>query len=318
MPVRSSRLIAGLLLVAGAATATELPPPRLIEELAEAQIPVPGDWSVFGFDALWVTDRSRLYRVDPRDNKAEEIRLEGARGHPRGPALGEGAVWIASSGADTIYRVDPATRTVTRTIAAAMLDAEGTIAVEAGSVWVVTQAAPGQPETTLTRFDAATGEATAGIALPAGGAGVLASEGRVWVANPAGGRIFAIDPSTDAVAAIIQVGGAPRFLAAGHGSLWALDQRDGSVQRIDPDTGSVLARIATGDPGGPGGDIATGDGFVWAAWARRSAAAQIDPDTNAVVARFTSPGPIFSVRSGAGSIWVVGRKLFRLPLPVRP
>ena len=208
--------ISGMLLLPGApVTGAELPPARDIAPLIEARIPIAGDWSALGFDLLWVTNRNRVYRVDPADNSVKEIRLEGGKGHTRGLAVGEGAVWIASPGADSIYRVDPASESVTLKIHAEMLNTEGSIAVSAGSVWAVTQGIENRSEQTLSRFDTSTGETLARISLPAGGAGVLASEGYIWVTSPLTGQIFKINSSTNAVAATFHVGGSPSFIAAG-------------------------------------------------------------------------------------------------------
>ena len=311
-------LLVALLLIPGLAPGAELPPVQDIAPLAEAAIPVAGDWAVFGFDALWVTDRGRVHRIDPIDNGAKEIiRLEGPEGHPRAPAVGEGAVWIASPEANAIYRLDPASNTVTLKISAEMIDQEGSLGVGAGSVWTVTQGTENRYEQTLSRFDAATGETKARIALPAGGAGVIASGGFIWVTSPLTGQIFKVDPESNTVAATLDVGGSPRFITAGEGALWVVDQRDATVQRIDPESGSVVARIATGESGGPGGDIDAGGGFVWVAWAHRSTGTQIDPASNAVAAHYASSGPITSMRYGAGSVWIAGRpKLLRLRIPM--
>ena len=102
-----------LLLPGGPVPAADLPPARDIAPFVEATIPIAGDWAAFGFDSLWVTNRSRVYRVDPADNTVKEVRLEGGKGHTRGPAVGEGAVWIASPGAEFDLRLDPASDTVT-------------------------------------------------------------------------------------------------------------------------------------------------------------------------------------------------------------
>ena len=110
------------------------------------------------------------------------IALEGARGAFRAPAAGEGALWVASVGADTIYRIDPATNAVTLTIPAKMFDREASIAAGEGSVWAVTAGA--KPDSVLTRFDPASGAPTAEIPLPAPGAGVALAGGAAWVTSP--------------------------------------------------------------------------------------------------------------------------------------
>ena len=217
---------------------------------------------------------------------------------------------------NTIYRLDPASNTVTLKIPAEMIDIQGSLGVGAGSVWAITQGTENRTEQTLTRFDAATGETLARIVLPAGGAGVIAGGGFVWVTSPLTGQIFKVDPGTDTVSASLDVGGSPRFIAAGEGAFWVIDERDGTVQRVDPDSGSVVARIATGEAGGPSADIDAGGGFVWVAWAHRSSGTQIDPATNTLAARYATHEPNFSMRYGAGSVWIVGSDLRRLRITV--
>ena len=48
----------------------------------------------------------------------------------------------------------------------------------------------------------------------------------------------------------------------------------------------------------------------------RSSGTQIDPATNAVAVRYATDEPNFSMRYGAGSVWIVGSDLRRLRVPV--
>ena len=154
------------------------------------------------------------------------------------------------------------------------------------------------------------------IALPAGGAGVIASGGFIWVTSPVTGQIFKVDPGTNTVAATLDVGGSPRFIAAGEGALWVIDQHDGTVQRIDPESGSVVARIVTGEGG-------TGRRH------RRRRRLRLGRMGEALLRYADRPGdqrgrgplrermsPNFSMRYGAGSVWIVGSDLRRLRMPV--
>ena len=89
----------------------------------------------------------------------------------------------------------------------------------------------------------------------------------MWVTSPFTGQLFRIDPATNAVAGISNIGGSPRFIAADEGALWILDPRHG-VLRVDPASGALTATIPLGVQWATHGDIALGGGFVWASvWA---------------------------------------------------
>ena len=93
-----------------------------------------GDFVVHGFDAIWVTTANGLIRVDPTDNRETTIKVEGALGGFRAPAVGEGGIWIADVGSESIFKIDPATGATVLKFRAKMLNPEGSIAVGAGAV----------------------------------------------------------------------------------------------------------------------------------------------------------------------------------------
>ena len=66
----------------------------------------------FGFDSLWMMSHGRLARVSAANNGVVDIDVEGAKGDYRGIAVGEGAIWIPDAGANSLYKVDPATNAV--------------------------------------------------------------------------------------------------------------------------------------------------------------------------------------------------------------
>ena len=162
------------------------------------------------------------------------------------------------------------------------------------------------------RFDAATGETEARIALPAGGEGVIASDGFIWVTSPLTGQISKVDPETNTrrrdprgrrIAELHRrrrrraLGGRParRIRAADRPEIrfGGGEDRD----RRDRRTGRRHRRRRRVRLGRMGA---------------RSTATQIDPATNTVVARYASSCPVFSMRYGAGSVWVAGPDLLRL------
>ena len=309
-------LLAGLILPA-VLPAGELPPAHSLDDLVlEAEIPISGNVIVFGFDALWMAGGPNLVRVDAADNAATVIPLPGAHGHTRALATGEGGVWVASADAELVYKVDPVSNAVLLTLPVYMVDPDGSLGVGHGSLWIMTRGEGERLEKTLARFDAATGAVQAQIPLPAVGAGVVASGGFVWVTSPFKGQIFKIDPATDTVAAVIDLGGSPYYIAAGEGSLWIATNQDPIVvQRVDPATGALLATIPVGKPVKMGNDIDVGGGFVWMSGIGLPLQ-QIDPATNSLIARIPAPASVGWLRYGNGSVWLSGNVLSRFSLPV--
>ena len=123
----------------------------------------------------------------------------------------------------------------------------------------------------------------------------------MWVTSTEHDSVSRVDPNTNLVVETINVGKAPRFIAAGAGAVWTLNQGDGSVSRIDPKTNKVVATVEVGVPGG-GGDIAVGEGSVWVT-SFEYPLSRIDPSTNAVVQQFYGKGGD-AVRVGLGSVWL--------------
>lgn len=276
----------------------------------EATIPAGGDFMTYGFGALWLAGGNHIYRVNPKTDAVTAIELPDAYGGFRAPAIGEGAVWVASAPAGLIYRVDPDQNQVTLQIAAKMWESEGSIAIDFGSLWAVVSF--DKPERTLARFDAQTGKLLAQIALPGGGAGVAVAGGAIWVTSPMQGEVFRIDPATDTVTATVETGGQPRFIAADGEALWILDQ-SGGVQRVDTGSAASVASIPLGPRFG-GGDITVGGGSVWVSL-HDTPVIQIDPEINQVRAVYEGGGMGDAIRFGAGSLWVSGDSLTRIAPP---
>ncbi len=284
-----------------------------IAELAPlATFPVAGhpDWMAVTDDGVWVTSSSANHVV----------RLDAKTNLPdaivtvpkpcAGLALGFGSLWIPSCGNHSVVRVDAQTGAAQATIAAGPADSEGGITTGAGSVWIVTS-----KESDLSRIDPATNSVSAHIRIPAGSFNPLFADGSVWVSSNSGGTLVRIDPATNKVVGETQVGPMPRFLTAGAGSVWVLNQGDGTIARVDTTTGKRTALIAAGIPG-LGGEIAFGGGSVWATLFDYPIT-RIDPATNTVTGQWHGAGGD-SIRYGHGSVWLtslMGGKVWRLPVP---
>jgi streptogramin lyase len=88
----------------------------------------------FGEGALWTANGgdSTVTRIDPASHATATVRLPG---RPAAIAAGEGAVWVAGP-RGAVWRIDPATRRVVKTIRLGNAVSGAGIAVGGGSVWV--------------------------------------------------------------------------------------------------------------------------------------------------------------------------------------
>jgi len=287
--------------------AEEVPADKLV---IQAKIPKGGDFMGFGFDSLWIVSGLKLVRVSAADNSAAEIELPGTIGKYRGIAVGEGAVWVPDVGAETVYKIDPASNTVVGTFPTFMLGSEGSVGAGEGAVWLTTA---DDHDKTLIRYNAATGAEEARIALPGPGIGVVVDFGSVWVTGYQKNELYRVDPKTNAVIVTIKLHERPRFIASGENSIWVLNQGDGTVQRVDGKTGELLATIETGLSGN-GGDIVCGGGYVWVTMPG-TPVAQIDPGTNTLIRAFRGGTMGDAIRYGADSLWVSGSAIHRIQPP---
>lgn len=172
-------------------------------------------------------------------------------------ALTPDAVWVSSGP----FRIDPGSNAVSGPFSTVESQDIGT---GEGSVWV-----SNYNEDTVRRFDAATGNQTAVVKLPAESSpeGIVDAGGAIWVATHHGGTVVRIDPATNRVAATVVVTtpgpSGPQGIAAGLGSVWVDVPKENAVFRIDPATNKIAAIIPLPDSISPCGGIAVGQTAVW-------------------------------------------------------
>src|SRR4029453_10863923 len=81
---------------------------------------------------------------------------------------------------------------------------------------------------------------------PSGDHGVKWVDGKYWMAVPAAGRIFLMEPETgEIVPSIAPPGSTPRThgLAWDQGTLWCINSDDRAIYRLDPSDGDITAKI---------------------------------------------------------------------------
>jgi serine/threonine-protein kinase len=128
-----------------------------------------------------------------------------------------------------------------------------------------------------------------------------AGDGALWVlGDPADPRLWRIEPPGQ-LAAAVDLGGAPRSVAATSGSVWVSDQLNDVVLQVDTRTNRVVRRIAVGR--GAAG-VAAGGGAVWVASELDGTVRRIDPATGRVTDEIDVGGRPGEVGTGEGSVWV--------------
>jgi virginiamycin B lyase len=205
---------------------------RVVQHLALDADPFDLAW---GYGSLWVSsyfhEPRELLRVDPATGQVLATISDIPLG-ATGLAVGDGAVWVASTYGQLVARVDPGTNRVTATIPVERYPLA--VSVGSGAVWV-----RNEESSSVSRIDPATNRVVAtvrGISPTDGRTGedamALTRQG-LWVA---GVQLQRLETARNRVAAKIDASGGG--VSAGFGSLW-LTSVVGTVQRIDP--GSATA-----------------------------------------------------------------------------
>jgi streptogramin lyase len=187
-------------------------------------------------DGLWVLDQvdpNKAFKVRPEDGSIIKT-LQTESIHGSGITYGNGALWITST-----KMTDPA-----------------------------------MPPRTL-KVDAKTGKTlkswvTPGSGLygkvttPSGGHGLKWVDGKYWMAVPASGKLFLMEPETGEIVRSIPAPGVRTHgLAWDNGFLWCVESDGRVIYKLDPTDGKPVARIqlTKEDPEPHGLDMR--NGVVW-------------------------------------------------------
>lgn len=227
-----------------------------------------------GFGKLWIARGAELVALDARTGR----QLGPGTRFPdvADVAVGEGAVWVVAGdptryregdpGA-TLFRVDPRTQRVTRSIRLSRSDVSG-VAVGDGGVWVSTLF--GRHE--VIRVDPRTAREVA----------------RIPVGGPDAQPLPSPEQLRATVGAPIIIGRFDVDLAAGADGVWVTNEWDSTLRRIDPSTNRVTSVLRTG---ARGTDLALGRGAAWLT-DTRSRALLVAERTGRPQARTRPPGTI--------------------------
>jgi streptogramin lyase/predicted Ser/Thr protein kinase len=233
-------------------------------------------------------------------------------GNPR-LAVGEGAVWVRSTG---IVQIDEQTGKVVRTIEAGgnTFGTALSLAVGDRTVWIPssTPAPNAASDATLVPVDPATGEELRTIPIARGTVATDAAvgAGRVWV-TLSNGTLVGVDPGTSAVVHRFRIGGELDTLAIGFGSVWVLDEVAGAATRVDPRSGKPLAEVTVS---GNAKVLAAGLGGMWVLDTFAGTVASIDPATNRLGPSIRVGDQPTGMAVGLGAVWVsdAGGSIYRV------
>ena len=265
-------------------------------------------------------DVSEVYRYDRATLESLGTLAVGERGvfppDAQSLAPGTGGVWVTLAAQKAIGLLDPVSGEIVRRVS---VDGWPYDLVEhEGDLWIIDY-----EHNNLLRMDARTETVLADIPV-ARPTDVIVGEGAVWAtvhvgrrdrSEPIagrGGQVARIDPATNTVTALLDVGPRPYFLAVGFGSIWTGNATGASVSRIDAATNEVTTIPISQDGAF---DIEVLGDSVWVIvgeqhWAPpcdpdTSFFVRIDPTTNTVRERISFPCPNSLAIDGDG-LWVSG------------
>jgi class 3 adenylate cyclase/streptogramin lyase len=191
-----------------------------------------------GSDKIWVAYERALIEVNPATDVQREVMTLPTHVDTPGSVdvvVGGGFVWVGTS-EGLLVRYDPRTdEDRTRTD----LDAIDSMAFGHGSVWT-TDVVGG----TVSRYDADTMRRVAEVDLAADY--LVSGDLFVWTLSTGTGTLARIEPTTNEVLGVVQVGPDPFGLAAGAGAVWVGDE-DGMIRRVDEGS-RVVTEILLGAP----------------------------------------------------------------------
>ena len=231
--------LAGLAGLAAPRAATAADPPRIakrVEKLYKiAGATQPNDLQ-FVADGLWVLDQvdpNKAFKVRPEDGSViRELQTESI--HGSGITYGHDALWITSTkmrdpaAAPRTLKVDPTSGKTLKS-------------------WVT----PGSG-------------LYGRVTTPSGGHGVKWVDDTYWMAVPASGKLFLMEPESGEILRSIPAPGVRTHgLAWDHGFLWCVESDGRIIYKLDPADGAPVARIELGKevPEPHGLDIR--DGVLW-------------------------------------------------------
>jgi streptogramin lyase len=207
------------------------------------------------FGSLWIPSCGdhTLIRADVKTGAIQATIPAGPADSEGGIATGAGSVWLVTSKASELDRIDPATNSVIAKIVIPPGSFNPVFAND--SIWVSSNQG-----NALVRVNPATNSVTSSTPIGPMPRFLTVGAGSVWVLNQGDGSISRVDATTGKLIATIPAG-IPGFggeIAYGADAVWATVFKF-PITRIDPATNTVVRQWH-----GAGGDsIRVGHGSLW-------------------------------------------------------
>jgi len=185
--------------------------PKRVEKVFKTPgIKEPNDLQFAPDGNLWILDQvdpNKVFKVNPKDGSIiDQVQTESI--HGSGITFGNGAWWIGSTKALKTLKVDPKTGK------------------------------------TLKSFDTPGSGLYGKLTTPSGAHGLKWVNGQYWMAVPASGKIYLMEPETNQIVRSIP---APTVrthgLAWDNGALWCVGSSEREIYKMDPSDGKLLAKI---------------------------------------------------------------------------
>jgi len=202
-------------------------PKRVQKVFKTPGIKEPNDLQFAPDGNLWILDQvdpNKVFKVDPKNGSIlDQLQTESM--HGSGITYGNGAWWIGSTKTLKTLKVDPKTGK------------------------------------TLKSFDTPGAGLYGNLTTPSGAHGLKWVDGKYWMAVPASGKFYLMEPETGQVVRSIP---APTVrthgLAWDSGMLWCVGSTEREIYKMDPANGKLLAKIklAKEDPEPHGLDLYKG------------------------------------------------------------
>jgi hypothetical protein len=268
--------------------------------IGSIRLSLPSDVAVGG-DRAWVIAAGR----------SEVVPIENARlGHEEpiqvpapfnGILYSGGTLWVASSEADRVSRVDARSQNL-RGAATKVGDFPTDLAMLRGELWILNFA-----DRSLSRVDPSAARLVGGpVGLPGELGALDAGAGLLWAIDCNRGIVYGLDPKRGAVEirARVRAGEGLGDIAFSAGSVWVTDWASHVVLRLDPTTGKVSERIPAGDQ--PEKIAAVADD-IWVGDAGAGELLRIDASANRIVETLLVGVRPAAVAASRQSVWVLDR-----------
>jgi YVTN family beta-propeller protein len=272
---------------------------RVVDDITVGTRPGP---IAVGAGSIWVgnLDDRAVTRIDldRRTVLRSAIGLEGRT--PTGLAFGFDFVWVAHGRSGLVSRIDPQFNQPSQPIevaGTAFGSPNGSVAVGAGSVWVVFG------DSTLARIEPESGRVSESARAGTDPAGIAFGNGSVWVSNSGRANVTRYNPAVfteGPLDPVFNVGRRPTGIAAGEQAIWVANTASDSVSRIDPDSGEVVSIDVRESPTA----VAVDEEAAWVVNSGDGTVSRIDLGTNEVERTIEIGNAPWGIAFADGLLWV--------------